>query len=276
MTSRTRVACCQLDPTIGDRAGNTEQTTAAIDDAVAAGAQVIVLPELASSGYVFSSAAEASENAETVEGPTLAAWRESTRKHGVTFIGGFCELDPVTGQMFNSCAVLDRGELVCVYRKLHLWGDEQQLFSAGQSAAPVVHTSSGRLGIAICYDLEFPEVARGLALAGAQLLAFPTNWPRSASTPEGERPMLRTLVMATARLNRVFVALCDRTGVERGLTFEGYSVIAGPDGWSIAEPTDPDRVQVLIADCDLEAAGDKRLGQNNDIFGDRRPEFYPP
>jgi predicted amidohydrolase len=80
--------------------------------------------------------------------------------------------------------------------------------------------------------------------------------------------------MATARLNRVFIAVCDRTGVERGLAFEGYSVIAGPDGWSLAEPADPTCTQTLIADCELDVASDKRLGVGNDIFGDRRPEFY--
>src|SRR5262249_41676473 len=158
-----------------------------------------------------------------LDGPTLAAWSESARRHGVTVVGGFCEWDSAKSQVFNSSVVLDRGELACVYRKLHLWGDEQALFTAGPAAAPVVDTSNGRLGLGICYDLEFPEVARGMALAGAQLLAFPTNWPRSDSVPDGERSMLRTLAMATARLSRVFVAVCDRTGVERGLTFEGYS-----------------------------------------------------
>jgi predicted amidohydrolase len=274
MTRVTRVACCQLDPKIGDRAGNIERSMSAIAEAAAAGAQVIVLPELASSGYVFSSAAEARDSAEAADGPTLGAWRESTRRHGVTVVGGFCEWDPTQHQVFNSCVVLDRGELVCVYRKLHLWGEEQVLFSAGQAGAPVLDTSNGRLGVAICYDLEFPEVARGMALAGAQLLALPTNWPRSKSVPDGERPMLRTLAMATARLNRVFVAVCDRTGVERGLAFEGCSVIAGPDGWAIAEPVDPDNVQTLIADCELDLASDKRLGTRNDIIADRRPEFY--
>jgi predicted amidohydrolase len=272
--SRMRVACCQLDPRIGDRAGNLQRSRVAIAEAAAAGAHVIVLPELAGSGYAFASAADAGEYAETPDGLTLTAWCEATTRAEITVVGGFCELDPVHERVYNSAAVVEGGRVLAIHRKLHLWGDEQDWFSAGEAAAPVVATAHGRLGVGVCYDLEFPEVARGLALAGAQLLAFPTNWPRSATTPAGERPMLGTLAMATARLNRVYVAVCDRSGSERGLVFEGHSVIAGPDGWPLAETRDPDAPGTLLADCDLATATDKRLGARNDVFGDRRARFY--
>ena len=88
-----------------------------------------------------------------------------------------------------------------------------------------MRTKHGRIGVGICYDIEFPELTRGLALDGAELLVFPTNWPRDAS-PQSSEPMLQLLARATAYLNRVFVAVCDRGGSERGLAFLGGTVIS--------------------------------------------------
>jgi predicted amidohydrolase len=135
----------------------------------------------------------------------------------------------------------------------------------------VVDTAFGRIGLAVCYDLEFPELTRGLALAGADLIAAPANWPRHPDPPDG-RPILHSIAAVTAYLNKVFVAVCDRCGTERGLAFEGGSVIATPGGdvcaGRIAEPG------LVVAECDLARARDKRLGLDNDVFGDRRPEHY--
>jgi 5-aminopentanamidase len=111
---------------------------------------------------------------------------------------------------------------LAVYRKLHLWGEEPRWFSAGEEPAPVVDTRHGRIGLAICYDIEFPELTLGLALAGAELIALPTNWPRDPT------PILHSLAVTTAYLSRLYVAVCDRCGTERGLEVEGGSVIAGP------------------------------------------------
>lgn len=268
-----RVACCQLAPAVGAGAENLRATVAAIDTAAAGGAEVVVLPELAASGYAFSGEAEARAHAEPLDGPTLSAWREASRRAGVVVVGGFAEGDPAGAEApFNSAAVIDGGELLAVHRKLHLWDEEQSCFRHGAAPAPVVTTSRGRIGVAVCYDLEFPEVARGLTLAGAELLALPTNWPRT-QPPAGERPMLRTLAMATARLNRVFVALCDRAGDDRALSFEGGSAIVGPDGWPLVEAP-LELPAEIAADCDLALARDKRLGARNDVLADRRPDHY--
>jgi len=113
------------------------------------------------------------------------------------------------------------------------------------------------------------------ALAGADLIALPANWPLDA-TPAGERPILHSLAKMTAYLSKVYVAVCDRCGTERGLEFEGGSVIAGPDGWLRAGPVADRGVGTLIADCDLTGAREKGSGERNDAFADRRPGYYSP
>jgi predicted amidohydrolase len=126
--------------------------------------------------------------------------------------------------------------------------------------------------VGVCYDIEFPELTRGLALGGADLIALPTNWPREQRDP----PMLRSLAMTAAYLNRVFVAVCDRAGSERGLDFQGGSVIAAPEGSVLAVAGAGAHPETLIADCELELARDKRTGPTNDVLADRRPEHYLP
>ena len=136
--------------------------------------------------------------------------------------------------------------------------------------APVVETRHGRIGLGVCYDIEFPELTRGLALGGADLIALPTNWPLEQRDP----PMLRSLATTAAYLNRVFVAVCDRAGNERGLRFQGGSVIAAPDGSVPAVAGTGARSETLVADCEFELARDKRSGTQNDVLADRRPEHY--
>jgi 5-aminopentanamidase len=125
----------------------------------------------------------------------------------------------------------------------------------------------------ICYDLEFPEWVRLPALAGARLLCVPANWPALAR-PEGERPIEVVRAQAAASTNRMFVAVCDRTGVERGVDWVGGSVIIDPDGWPLAG-TDPGCHEITIAaDCELGSAADKRISERNDVLTDRRPALY--
>jgi predicted amidohydrolase len=184
-------------------------------------------------------------------------------------VGGFCELGD-EGRIFNSAAIVDAGGVVAVYRKLHLWDQEPRWFARGERPAPVIETRHGRIGLGVCYDIEFPELIRGLALAGADLIALPTNWPLEQRDP----PMLRALAVTAAYLNRVFVAVCDRAGSERGLDFQGGSVIAAPDGSPLAVAAAGAHAETLVADYELELARDKRSGPNNDVLADRRPEHY--
>jgi len=283
----TLVACCQLAPVLGAPAANRELAAAAITAAAARGARIVVLPELISSGYVFESRAEARACAEARDGETVTSWARLAAEHGIVIAGGFCEA--AGGEVFNSAVLVDPGGVRAVYRKAHLWDAESKWFVPGDAAPPVVPTRFGQIALMICYDLEFPEWVRLPALAGAQLLCAPTNWP-AAPRPAGERPAEVVRVQADAAVNRMFIAACDRTGSERGGGWVGGSVIVDPDGWPLAatpEAAGPNPAVVppgtasgapvtIFAECRLGAALDKAVSPANDVLADRRPELYRP
>jgi predicted amidohydrolase len=221
---------------------------------------------------VFRSEEESRAAAVPADGPLLAGWAAEAAKADAVVIGGFCELGE-DGRLYNSSALVDRDGIQAVYRKLHLWGEENRWFSPGVDAAPVVSTRHGRIGLAVCYDIEFPELTRGLALEGAELIALPSNWPHDDSPPDG-RPILHSLAAITAYFSKVFVAVCDRCGTERGIEFEGGSVIAGPDGSLLAGPVKDRGAEIIFAECDLAEARDKRTSKRNDAFADRRADRY--
>ena len=273
MTEPTvRVACCQIAPSVEAPEGNSALTREAVREAVAAGARLVVLPELSTSGYVFESTDEARAAAEPADGATLRGWAEEAGRGDSVVVGGFCELGD-GGLLYNSAAVVDGDGVLAVYRKLHLWDREQLFFEPGRDPAPVVETRVGRIGVGVCYDLNFPEVARGLAMAGADLVALPSNFP-GFPRPHGERPIEVTVAMATAHLNHVFMAVCDRCGPERGVEWVGGSVICDEWGWLLAGPPDGFGPGLVVADCELGKARDKAWNERNDVFGDRRPELY--
>jgi 5-aminopentanamidase len=272
MAASVRVACCQLAPDVDRPDRNVELALEAVAVAVAAGAQIVVLPELVNSGYVFSSLAEARATAVPPDGELLAGWAREAARGDAVVVGGFCER-AANGRLHNSSALVDGDGVRAVYRKLHLWGEEPRWFVPGDRPAPVVETRHGRIGLGVCYDIEFPELTRGLGLAGADLIALPANWPHDPLPPD-QRPILHSLAATTAYLSKVYTAVCDRCGTERGVEFEGGSVIAGPDGGLLAGPV-PDRgTDTLIAECDLAGAREKRSGEHNDAFADRRPAYY--
>jgi 5-aminopentanamidase len=256
---------------VGDVEANRRLTREAVREAVGAGARLVVLPELSTSGYVFESPAEARSCAEPADGPALRGWAEEAARGDAVVVGGFCELGE-DGAVYNSAAVVDGSGVLGVYRKIHLWDREPLFFEPGQACAPVLEARIGRIGVAICYDLNFPEIARGLALEGAELIALPANLPRFPR-PE-KRPMEVTLAMATAHLNHLFFALCDRSGPERGVEWVGGSVICDEHGWPLAGPPEGNGPGLVIADCDLHRARDKAWNERNDALRDRRPELY--
>ena len=270
----TRVCCQQLDPVVGDLDGNRELGLTAISEAVELGAEVIVLPELTTSGYMFESAAEAASMALDPDHEILREWGAAASANAVIVVGGFAERGQ-DGRTYNSAAVFDPSGLRAVYRKLHLWDREKLWFAPGEQPPPVIDTAVGKLSVIICYDVEFPELTRMVALAGTQLLLVPTNWPLM-DRPDGERPAEIVIAMAAARGNRMAVACADRTGVERDQPWTGCSTIIGADGWVAAEKAGADALTPgpVIADLDLELALDKRYTELADVFADRRPSLY--
>ncbi len=237
---------------------------------------MIVLPELATTGYHLEPS-EAADLAEDAAGASITAWIEALAGSAAVVVGGFCERGP-DGNIYNSAAMVSSDGLVSIYRKTHLWDQEYRLFRAGTEAAPVIRTRWGPVGMAICYDLFFPELTRGLALGGAWLLAVPTNSPSSGGRAPGSRAPAagigHTVARAAAYLNRMYVAVCDRHGDERGHAWTARSSIIGPEGDFLAGPVGYEE-KLLFADCDLAAAERKQWdGTSNDALADRRPELY--
>ena len=270
----TRIVCRQLAPSIADLGANVRMTTDAIRESVAAGAELVVLPELATSCYMFETPDEALSVAITTEHPVFAGWSAAIRNAGAdggsgVVVGGFTELGD-DDLVYNSAAVVDGTGVLAVYRKIHLWDKEKNFFTPGAVVPPVVDTPLGKLGIAICFDLEFPEMPRSLALRGAELIVVPTNWPRG-NRPAGERYMEVTAAMAAAYSNHIGIACCDRAGTERGQDWNEASCVINEHGWVVANVDD---AGVVSADLDLTLSRDKSLTDLVDMFGDRRPELY--
>ena len=270
------IAVAQLAITVGEPDANRQAAASAVAEAAAAGARLVVLPELCDSGYVFDAADPAAEArglaAPAAGSVTLRQWRSLAAQHGLVIVGGFCELG-ADGRLYNSAALVDASGPRAVYRKAHLWDKEKLVFTPGDAAPPVVDTEFGRVAVMICYDLEFPEWVRLAALDGADLIAAPVNWPATAGPP-GERPAEVIKAQAAAAANGVFVAVADRCRTERGVSWISGSFIAGPEGYTLAGPVLADRPAVLTAACDLPRARDKRLSGDNDLLADRRPELY--
>jgi 5-aminopentanamidase len=263
-----KIACCQIDPTVGDLAANAALIETQIRAAVAASADIIVLPELATSGYMFADADEARAAALTSTDPIFTKWSAAAADSIV--IGGFCELGD-EGRLYNSAVMVDADGVIACYRKTHLWDREKLIFTPGDALPPVVKTKHGAIAVMVCYDLEFGELTRRVALDRAELIAAPVNWPLFPR-PEGEHPGEVITAMSTARTNKVAIACCDRAGVERGQQWTEGSAIIDPDGWVVASAGPG--AAMAVADVDLAATHDKTLTAHVHVFDDRRVDLY--
>lgn len=269
-----RVACCQLAPEVGHKRANLDKTAEFIGQAAREGAQIIVLPELCSSGYVFESRAEAASLADAyIDGETTGLWVGLARDLGVHIVGGFAER--ASGELFNTAAVIGPLGRIGLFRKVHLWGDENLFFSPGDLGFPVFSTEYGTIGVGICYDGWFPEFYRTCALKGAELICVPTNWvPIPGQDPKREA-MANILTMASAHANSIYIAAANRVGTERGQPFIGQSLIANYTGWPIAGPASATEEQIIVANLDLASARRaRRWNDFNQVLRDRRPEAY--
>jgi predicted amidohydrolase len=272
--SPLRIACVQFEPRVGEKSANVARTLGWIEQAADGGAKLVVLPELCNSGYVFQTRQEAFELAEAIpDGTTTQQWMRIARERDVYLVAGIAER---AGQsLYNSAAVVGPDGFVGVYRKNHLWGEENLFFEPGDLGVPIFHTPIGRIACAICYDIWFPEVFRLAALQGADLLCVPTNWVPMAGQPSKLPVMANILAMGGAHSNSVFVAAADRVGTERGQPFIGNSLIVDCTGWPLAGPAGSDTEEILFADVNLSDARRRRnWNAFNQVLRDRRTDVY--
>jgi N-carbamoylputrescine amidase len=268
------VAAVQFEPIVGERARNLAAIERLVRAAKADGADIVVLPELADSGYTFADAEEVAALAGAVPGgPSADALCRLATDLSVYIVSGIAERDD--NRFYNGAMICGPQGFIGKYRKLHLWNNEHRFFAKGDLGLPVFDLPFGRVGIAVCYDGWFPETFRELALAGAELVCVPTNWVPMAGAQDGAEPMANILHKAAAHSNGLFIACADRIGTERGQPFVGHSLIVGPQGWPVAGPASADREEILLATFDLSSAAKTRtLNSFNHLLGDRRADVY--
>ena len=258
-----KVGYIQTSPIFGEKDKNFEQVKNLVSNLKA---DLLVLPELFTTGYTFTSKKEAESFAEGLEGPTAQFLMELSKRNNTTIIGGFVEKN--REEIFNSAMIVSRSDVLGVYRKLHLYNKEKFWFSPGNKPPEIYKIEEINIGIMICFDWIFPETARTLALLDADIIAHPANLVM---------PFCQKAMTIRCLENSVYAVTANRIGEEkRGddhFNFTGRSQITSCDG-DILSSTPKDKTHVDIIDIDVEKARNKYLNENNNLFEDRRVEFY--
>ncbi|MFA5699904.1 MAG: carbon-nitrogen family hydrolase [Desulfuromonas sp.] len=249
----------QFNIKLGDIDTNIDTAVAGLRRLATQDVKLAVLPEMWSCGYDYRNLAQLAQ-----ETPRILTLLENlSTELGMVIVGSLPEKDG--NAMYNTLYVVDKGSTVAYYRKLHMFSTmgEDRFLSPGDRAC-VVPTSAGRLGLAICYDLRFPELFRKMALEGAEILCIPAEWPK----PRQEH--WRTLLRARAIENQMFVAAANCCGVQGKLDFFGMSMLISARGEVLAEAGETNTE--LVATFSYE----EMLKYRSQIrcFRDRRPEIY--
>lgn len=270
------VALEQIDVTVGAVDDNRRTALTRSRAALVAGADLVVLPELAISGYVVDGGL-AHRVAEPLDGPTAAAFTGLAREFDALVGYGFCERSGT--DLFNTVVVVDGSGPVLHYRKLHLFDLEKAVYTPGDLGLPVADTRVGRLGVCICYDLRFVEVLRALSLRGAEVVLAPAAWvggfdrtvPVTGSTRHVDS------VLAQANLDQVaVVAVSQVAGADRGgPSTLGGSVACDAYGELLAGPLSRTAADSATVEMDLTAIRAARVrGERIRPREDRRTDVY--
>jgi predicted amidohydrolase len=261
-----RVAYLQYAPEFGKRKENIERL---IPLALSKEYRLLVLPELFGTGYNFASPEEVADVAEEPsDGPTFKALSAIAKKRKAHVVGGFPE--DAGGVIYNSAMLVGPDGLVGVHRKTHLFHNEKKLFTPGDEGYRVYDLGGFSVGLLICYDWMFPEVARVLSLRGADVLCHPS----ALVMPWGQRAMVTRSLE-----NGVFSITANRCGTEERehetFTFTGHSQIVGPQGEMLVSSHAEEEV-VCTAEIDPSVARRKVFGPDNRFFEDRRTDLFDP
>ena len=224
---------------------------------------LIVLPELASTGYKFKDRDEAIILSERVQNSRyLEFLSDIATEKSCYIVSGFNEREGE--KLYNSSVLMGPEGILGIYRKLHLFRDEKKIFEPGNLGLPVFDTEIGKIGMLICFDWMFPEAWRVLALKGASVIAHPSNLVL---------PYCQSVIPSYSLVNRIFIITANRLGTEEDLTFTGNSIITNPKGEIIAYGS-VDKEEIITADIDMELASNKMITPENDAFKDRRTDVY--
>jgi predicted amidohydrolase len=260
-----KIGIYQFAPEFGNVRGNLDRIERAIDGA---DADLIVLPELCTTGYQFISTGEVQSLAETApDGKTARRLESLCKKNRFLMVAGMAEC--ADGAVYNSSLLIGPDGWIGTYRKVHLFWEEKLWFKPGDLGFCVWDVGSAKLGMMICFDWIFPESARSLALAGADILCHPSNLVL---------PYCPDAMITRSIENRIFSVTSNRVGSEsRGgkppLNFIGNSRVVGVRGEILLRFGERE-VNLRIVDVNPALAREKRITEMNDLFEDRRPEEY--
>lgn len=257
-----KIAYIQFEPKLGDKRVNCEKVSKLLPSV--AEADLVVLPELANSGYNFVSKELVEATAEsTDDGPFVGMLTKAAEKYNYHIVAGLNERDG--DSLYNSSVLIGPSGLVGKYRKTHLFVNEKDYFIPGDLGLPVFDIGLARIGMLICFDWIFPEVWRVLALKGADIICHPSNLVIPG--------LCQKAVPIHALCNGVYTVTANRLGTEGELTFTGLSIIAGPRGEVLAQAPQAEE-SAAIVEIDIAKARDKSITARNDRMADRRPELY--
>lgn len=266
-----KVAGIQCDIQIGDKSGNLDLIESTLRQLAQQDVELVVFPECATTGYCFDSRESGLEVAESVPGPATDRIGNVCRETGQFAVFG--SLEAADEGLFNVALLVGPDGLIAKYRKSHLpYLGVDRFTDYGAQPYEVHDIGPLRIGLLICYDAAFPEATRSLALAGADLVVLPTNWP------PGAEQTADYVINARSMENAIYFMAVNRVGDERGFTFIGKSRICRPNGDTIVA-ADHRQPEILVAEIDADQARQKRVtrvpGQHAiDRMADRRPDLY--
>ncbi len=254
----------QFEPVFGKVDDNLGKAESLIRQGAA---DLLVLPELFNTGYLFSSLREVEELAEEIPGgKTTRRLCELARRSGSFLVAGLAERE--ADRFYNSAVLVSPSGYLGTYRKIHLFSEEKRWFLPGDSALEVFDLGFCRIGIMVCFDWFFPEVMRVLSLKGADLICHCANLVL---------PFCQDGMKTRCLENHVYAITANRTGQDqrdgRALSFTGKSQITGPHA-DVLYSAGPMNEEVAVAELDVALARDKNLNLFNHLYQDRRVEFY--
>jgi predicted amidohydrolase len=257
-----QISYIQFAPVLGDPEASMAKIGKLIGQC--AGADVVVLPELAKAGYKFESKQQARDTSEEIgTGPFVEFLISECQQYSFHIVAGLNEREG--DKLYNSSVLVNSEGVVGKYRKMHLFWDEPDIFEPGNLGLPVFDIGFCKLGMLICFDWIFPEVWRIMAMKGADLICHPSNLVLPGFCQQA--------IPVHALMNRVYIVTANRVGSEGDLTFTGLSTIADPRGSVLHQGTQTGE-EAGGADMDVDAARDKMMTPRNHLFKDRKPHEY--
>ena len=258
------VGFIQFSPEFGSVNENIDKAISMIEKA---DAELIILPELFNTGYLFVSNEEVIAFAEKIPaGKTTRALSAIAREKKINIVAGIIEKSH--GDLYNSAVLVSPAGYVGTYRKVHLFNEENLWFKPGNTGFNVFDLGICRIGIMICFDWFFPESARILALKGADIICHPANLVL---------PYCQDAMITRCLENKIYTITSNRTGCEersgKKFSYTGRSQITAPDT-RILYRADAQNDEIGIVEIDVRTARNKRVNEHNNIFADRKPEYY--